>query len=218
MKKFFFLLLSVVTFAAYAQLAPAVPAAPASAPTAEAERARISAERARLETGFTAQEAACYKKFMVNNCLDDIKPRRREALADLRRQEISLDDQERKARAAAQIRKTEEKSSPEKQQEAADRRALAIKDFDERMAREKQKNADRATTRSSEKANADSAAGRVKENQAKAATRLDKQASAQEEVRKFNEKQEKVRERQSRHELDQKSRTGPPAKPLPQPE
>ena len=215
MKKFFFLLLSTVTLVAQAQLPPV---APASAPTSDMERARINTERARLEAGFAAEEAACYKKFIVNNCLYDIKPRRRDAMADLKRQEISLGEQDRKARAAAQIRKTEEKASPEKQQEAADRRALAMKDFDERMAREKQKNAGRATAQSAEKANADSAAGRLKENQEKAASRSGKQAASQEEVRKFNERQEKAKERLARHERDQKSRTSPPAKSLPQPE
>lgn len=216
MKKTFFLLLSVVAFAAHAQLAPA--AAPASASIGDIERARINAERVRREAGFAAEESACYKKFMVNNCLDAIKPKRSEAMADLRRQEVSLDEQDRKARAAEQIRKSEEKSSPEKQQEAADRRASALKDFDERMEREKQKNADRATAKSNEKANVDSAAGRVKQNQDKASGRSSKQAEIAEEVRKFNERQEKAKERQARHERDEKSRTSPPAKSLPQPD
>ncbi len=216
MKKIFFLLLSVVALVAHAQLAPA--ATPASVSIGDMERARINAERARRDAGFAAEEAACHKKFMVNNCLDAIKPRRREAMADLRRQEISLDEQDRKARAAEQVRKTEEKSSPEKQQEAADRRASALKDFDERVEREKQKNADRATAQSSEKANADSTAGRVKQNQEKASGRSSKQAESAEEVRKFNERQEKAKERQARHERDQKSRTAPPARSLPQPD
>lgn len=215
MKKPFFLFLSAVAVVVHAQLPPA---ATASAPTADAERARISAERARREAGFAAEESACYKKFMVNNCLDDIRPRRRDAMADLKRQEVSLDEQDRKARAAEQIRKTEEKASPEKQQEAADRRSSALKDYGERMEREKQKNADRATVKSNEKASADSAADRVKQNQQKAADRSSKQAASEEEVRKFNERQEKAKERQARHERDQKSRTSPPAKSLPQPE
>ncbi|MES2413622.1 MAG: hypothetical protein V4614_07455 [Pseudomonadota bacterium] len=182
------------------------------------ERARIGAERARLEAGYTAEQAACHKKFMVNNCLDDIKPRRREALADLRRQEIALDEQDRKARAAEQIRKTEEKSSPEKQQEAADRRASSLKDFDSRVEREKQKNADRASAKGNEKANSESAAGRVKSNQQEADARSRKMAESAEEVRKFNERQEKAKERQARYERDQRNRTGTPAKSLPQPE
>ena len=64
----------------------------------DAERLRISKERAVLEAGFHRKDAACYQKFMVNNCLDEVKIRRQEALTDLRRQEISIDDQERKAK------------------------------------------------------------------------------------------------------------------------
>ena len=45
-------------------------------------------------------------------------------MADLRRQEILLNDEERKIKGAEQIRITEEKASPEKQQEAIDRSAI----------------------------------------------------------------------------------------------
>ncbi|MEO6018298.1 MAG: hypothetical protein ABIP46_13670, partial [Polaromonas sp.] len=148
MKKFIiFGLLAACGLAAHAQVpAPASAAPAASASAMDNERARISSERSRLEAGFTAEDSACYKKFLVNKCLDEIKPRRREALADLKRQEVSLDAQDRKARGAEQISKTEDKASPEKQQEAAARRADSLKDFQARMDREKQKNADRATT------------------------------------------------------------------------
>ena len=50
----------------------------------EAERARINADRTRLEAGFAAEDTACYRKFLVNECLDEVKIKRREALADLR--------------------------------------------------------------------------------------------------------------------------------------
>ena len=69
----------------------------------DAERLRISKERAVLEAGFHREDVACYQKFMVNNCLDEVKIRRQEALTDLRRQEISIDDQERKAKGAEQL-------------------------------------------------------------------------------------------------------------------
>lgn len=219
MKKILFSLLSALAFVAHAQLPSTAPAAATTtAPVVDVERARIGAERARLEAGFTAEEAACYKKFLVFNCLDAIKPRRREAMAELRRQEVLLDEQDRKARAAEQIRKTEEKASLEKQQEAADRRASSLKDFEERLERDKHKNADRATLKSNEKANIDSAADRLKSNQQKATGRSTKQADSAEEVRKFNEKQDKAKERQARYERDKLSRIGPPAKSLPQPD
>ena len=184
----------------------------------DAERARIGRERVQLEAGFSTEDAACHHKFLVNNCLDEVKGRRREAMADLRRQEISINEQERKARAADQILKTEQKASPEKQQEAADRRAASLKDFDERMVREKLKNGDRAALQSNEKANSDAAANRARGNEVKAGTRSEKQAAAAEEARKFTERQQKAKERQERHDRDQASQTKPPAKSLPLPE
>ncbi len=222
-KQLVFILLTLCAAAQGQVLSPAspasaVPAASTASRAADAERARINGERSRLEAGFTREEIACYKKFMVNNCLDEIKPRRRLALADLKRQEIALDEQDRKARAADQIRKTEEKSSLEKQQEAADRRGQSLKDFDSRLEREKEKNADRESAKANEKGSLDSAADRARSNQEKASSRGTKQAATAEEVRKFREREDKARERQARYERDKAARTGPAAKPLPQPE
>ena len=86
----------------------AQPAAEVPATGHDTEKAQIAAERARLEAGFKAEEAACYRRFLVNACLEEIRPRRAEAMAELRRQEIVLNDAERKARAADQLQKTED--------------------------------------------------------------------------------------------------------------
>ena len=185
--------------------------------TPDAERVRINAERVQLEAGFNLESAACYKKFLVSNCLDEIKLRRRNVLADLRRQEIALSALERKAKGAEQVKKTEEKSSPEKQQQDAEKRAAALKDYQLRLDREKQKNADRADAQSSEQTNSEALAKRIKGNHDKAIVRNSKQAAAAEEVRKFNERQENAKERRAQHDRDQLNQTKP-AKSLPVPE
>ena len=216
MKKFIiFCLFSVCGLTAHAQVAAAAGASASAA--ADSERARISSERSRLEAKFVAEDSACYKKFLVNQCLDEIKPRRRDALTDLKRQEVLLDAQERKARGGEQIRKTEEKSSPEKQQEAAVRRTDSLKDFEARMDREKQKNADRAMTQANEKTSSDAAVNRTKNSQEKAVGRAEKRAASAEEVRKFTERQEKGKERLARHARDKLNETKPPSAPLPLP-
>jgi colicin import membrane protein len=46
----------------------------------DAERARINEDRARLEAGFLAEDAECYKKFAVNSCLGKVNDRRREVM------------------------------------------------------------------------------------------------------------------------------------------
>ena len=203
-------------FVAHAQTDSELYSAPAAAPpmAPDAERVRINAERTRLETGFNLESAACYKKFLVSNCLNDIKLGRREALADLRRQEIALNALERKTKAAGQIRKTEEKSSAENQQQDAEKRAAALADFQIRMDREKQKNAAHAEAQASGPANSKALAERVRGQQEKAIARSSKQAAAAEELRKFNERQEKVKERRIQRDLDLLNQTKP-AQPLP---
>ena len=84
------------------------------------ERSKIAAERARLEAGFQAEEAACKSRFAVNACLQEIRPRRNAAMADLRRQDLLINEAERKARGADQSQKTEDKSSLERQQQRAE--------------------------------------------------------------------------------------------------
>ena len=183
----------------------------------DAERLRISSERAAFEAGFNLEDTACYQKFLVNNCLDEVKIRRRDAMADLRRQEISINDQERKAKGAEQVQKTEDKASPEKQQQEADRRAEAMRDFEARMAREKQKNTDRLKLESNEKSNLETAVARAKGAQNKEAGRTVKQAAAAEELKKYNERLEKAKERQARIAKDKASQANPSANPLPAP-
>ena len=206
MKKWTALGLLIASFAAHAQTG------------SDAERVRISAERSRLEATFALEDTACYKRFLVNNCLDEVKVRRRDAMADLRRQEIVLNDEARKAKAAEQLQKTEVKSSPEKLQQEADKRAQAVKDFDDRMARDKQKIADREALQAGEKAKSDAAAGRMKGSQDKEAGRTAKQAQAADEIRKYNERQAQAKERQVRYARDKASQAKVPTKPLPVPQ
>ena len=99
MKFSLFMLCALAVGPALAQPAAEVPAA-----GRDTEKAQIAAERARLEAGFKAEEAACYRRFLVNACLEEIRPRRAEAMAELRRQEIVLNDAERKARAGPTAR------------------------------------------------------------------------------------------------------------------
>lgn len=219
MTKIVYVVLTLVwALGVHAQVPDADAATPeAAAMTPDAERVRIDSERSNLEAGFNFESAACYKKFLVSRCLEDVKLRRRDALADLRRQEITLNAFERKAKAAAQVKKTEEKSSPENQQQEADKRVAALKDYQLRTDREKQKNAARAEVQANELNNSEAAAGRLKGQQEKIIERNSKQATAAEQLRKFNERQEKARERQAQHDRDQANQTKPaPSLPIPE--
>ena len=75
-----------------------------------AEHQRIRSERAAATVRFAALDANCYQRFAVNDCLAVVRLQRREVLQDLRRQEISLDDAQRKRRAADQILRADNKT------------------------------------------------------------------------------------------------------------
>ena len=79
-----------------------------------AARAHISAERSQVEAAFRLQEKGCYSKFAVNDCLKAARAQRRETLADLKRQETSLNDADRKRKGAERQRALEEKAAAEK--------------------------------------------------------------------------------------------------------
>lgn len=72
------------------------------APDVAAERSRIQVERAQAESRYVQEQAACYARFAVNDCLRDARARRRQAVDRLRRQEVSFNDAERQRRALEQ--------------------------------------------------------------------------------------------------------------------
>jgi len=75
------------------------------------ERARIAQTRAHHQAQFDAQERACYQHFAVNDCLSDSRRSQREVMADLRRQEVLINDTQRKRRAAWQMLRSDERNS-----------------------------------------------------------------------------------------------------------
>lgn len=181
------------------------------------ERARISNQRTAVEAVFTRDAAACYKKFVVNRCLDGVNDRRSAATADLRRQEILLDDQERKFKGAQQIKKTEEKTSSEKQQEEDKKRAKASKEFNERMARDQERNAARESAQASGKPGMYAANRRIISQQEKAVSRAARQTAAAEALKKYNQRIKNTKEREVRLANEKASLTKPSAQPLPVP-
>ena len=212
MRVFFALfLLAVLSGGAAAQTAGA-------SVSPDAERTRIAAERARLDAGFLTEDAACYKKFFVNSCLDDVNSRRREALATLRTQEILLNEQERKMRGAEQIRRIEEKSSAENQQREADQRAKAASDYESRLAGQKEKQQSRANAQAAEQANAEARSGRLQANQQKKQVRSAKQAAEAAETARYEARQKEAEERRAQNMRARLQRTKPSSQPLPLPQ
>lgn len=211
-KLFLFLLLSTLGFASSAQTQDELVSA-----AADRERQQINAERASLEAAFAAEEDACYKKFFVNSCLNAIKPRRREAMADLKLREVALNEQERRQKAAEQVRKIEEKSSPEAERQAAERRATALEATKAREERTRQKASDRIDLQQNEASNAAAAAGKDQGAKQRAQARADKQAASAKEAQIYKDKQQEAQERKAAREQRLREQTKPAAKPLPAP-
>lgn len=197
-----------------------VASAQTEAPAAgsDAERARIGVERSRLETGFLTEDVACYQKFAVNNCLDEINGRRRAAMADLRRREILLNEEERKRKGAEQIRKTGEKASAENQQVDAERRAKAAADYQMRVEQTGEKKNSRTRAQDAEKANIEARAARLQANRQKSETRKATQAAEAAETAKFNARQKEAQDKRAQHERERLERVKPPVRSLPLPQ
>ena len=107
MKKSLALALAVVCGLVLAQ--PVVPDTEVAREAAE--HARIRKERGDAQTRFLAQDVQCYQRFAVNDCLGEVRAQRRAVLAELRRQEISLNYTQRKRRAAEQLLRADEKAA-----------------------------------------------------------------------------------------------------------
>lgn len=71
------------------------------------ELAAIKQEKLVIDTNLKKQEAACYKKFAVNDCLKDAKIDAQTALGAIKRREIAINDSQRKAKIESDLGKKE---------------------------------------------------------------------------------------------------------------
>ena len=183
----------------------------------DAERARIGADRNTLEIDFGKESATCHKTFFVNGCLDEVSARRRDALADLRRQEVFLNEQERKLKGAEKVQKTGEKLGSERLFEENEKRAAALKNLQSRVQRDQEKEALRLSSNTA-RSKVESDFLRFKRNEDEVRARLARQASSGDEASQFEQRQTRAKERQLKHQQEQDNRTKTPSNPLPVPQ
>jgi len=183
-----------------------------------AARSRISTERAQVEAGFRVQEKACYGKFAVNDCLKDARARRREAMADLKRQETSLNDADRKRKGAERQRAIEERATAEKNAAAPDRPAKGKAAHPLPQADAPPKSADRAHAA---EANAADARERKRlaqlKTEEKKAEALRRAEDAAQNAQRSKDQQTEAKEHKASVEKRLAERKKPPARPLPPP-
>ena len=96
-----------------------VPAPPVtSVAQADQQLAAVARERAAIEARFAERERVCYDKFFVNNCLDEAKERRRNALAAQRAIEVQAERFKRQVVVEERDRNLAEADRRFKEQEA----------------------------------------------------------------------------------------------------
>lgn len=90
------------------------------------ERQRIAQERSSLKAQLAQQRQSCYQELAVNACLNEARDQHNEKTRDLKRQEVSLNDAQRKRAGADRLRAIEERNSPEAQLKQAQQRGTAL--------------------------------------------------------------------------------------------
>ena len=113
--------------ACLALLAVAASGAAGAAPADDGERSRIAHERADIEAHYAERVRACSERFVVTSCVEDAKRDRRRGLDALRARQLKLDEESRRARAAARRAELAAKAAEDvrREQERAARAASA---------------------------------------------------------------------------------------------
>ena len=187
------------------------------ASSADAELARIRSQRDLIEGTFSVDERDCYQRFAVYDCIGRARLTRREAMADLRRQELAINTAEARRRGAEQLSKTEARVSPQALRETELRLVEAqanqqerLKSIDERSA-ERARLAQEATVRSGEAKARDDARAAVEKERA---AQSDARAASR---RKYEEKQQAAKKRlednKKRQQEPKNAAATPPAAP-----
>jgi colicin import membrane protein len=96
------------------------------------ERARIERERAASLALWEQQRKACYQKLAVTSCFNEARDIHNEKIRDLKRQEVALNDAQRKRAAADRLRLIDERNSPQAQLQLAERRGRALLESSQR--------------------------------------------------------------------------------------
>jgi hypothetical protein len=203
----------------------------------KSERDRINAERAKINKQYDIDRAACYKKFAVSGCIEDLQVKRREVLDDLKRQEILINDEERRRKAAERLNSIEEKQSEELRQERelkaekahADRLEKAEKKAEKKAGgnlpreagAERQLPSRSGPTPEQAKANEEALRRKQERHAQEMQTRAERAANAAKNEQEYAQKQQEAadhRERTLQRDAERvKTGKGSKAKPLPDP-
>jgi colicin import membrane protein len=179
-----------------------------------AERVRITAERQQIESAFKAEQAICFRKFFANACRDELLPPYRSALADLRRQEVLMNEVERKISAADQLLKNEERLSLQREKQAE--QAIKVQqDADNLTERAKQQKINQGNAAEQAAGNIADRDAKLDSRQSQAAEAETKRAQAAANVEATRQRQAQAAQRRAEHEQRLRDQGPPTGKSLP---
>jgi len=179
-----------------------------------AERLRITAERQIIEASFKADEAICFRKFFANACLEKLLPPRRAALADLRRQEILINELERKISASDQLLKNEERLLLQREKRV-EQVIKVQQDADSLAERAKQQEINRDNAAGQAASNKANRAAQLESQQSQAAELEAKRSKAEANVELMRSRQLQAEQRRAEHEQRLREQGPPAGKSLP---
>lgn len=174
----------------------------------EAQRVRIQAQRQAIEAERVRNEASCYQQFAVEDCLRRVRIQAREADNVLHRQEVQLNDAERREKAGQRLQSIEEHQREQRQRLEAGQRPAPMQASSRNKSPQlrEQEAQDRAQQQSR----------RATERAAEVRRRERSLPQSMSESRtRYEAKQERARERRERQQAGQAGHK--PATSLPQP-
>lgn len=170
------------------------------------ERAKLAQEREKVETEFTSKEAGCYKTFAVDSCLKKAHTEKRAALAEIKRQELVINELQRQKKKA-------EIDSRISKPPAANPSTTGVDNFNRSVnpSNDEGKRVEAANKRAKETSH------KMMASQAKTAQRVEKAKLANEKAAKYQKKLLEAEEHKTATEQKMTNSTKPKALPLPIP-
>jgi len=102
---------------------------------------RIEAERSEASDCWAAQEAQCYQRFAVNDCLKQVQTGRSARMAELKRQETALRARERAERGAEQLERIAQRVKEKREAQTPEQRAASANNEQEKLRAQQEKQA-----------------------------------------------------------------------------
>jgi colicin import membrane protein len=182
-----------------------------------AERNRIAQERAKATKDYEAAREACYQQFAVNACLTTARNNYNTQVADLKRQDNSLSDVQRKRRGAEQVQRTEDKIANARPAQVPPQRGNALAAEPKRSERQTQPKAAKPSGAQAAKSRSEAAAAKQATARGKAAAHKSKMADAAKAKAQSVQRNKEADEHRAAVLSRQQNAKKKPAAPLPIP-